>query len=403
MAAAPPRNASWRTVVLAAVATWAAIRVVYAALTLFVLTISAASSVPLDTFVRAWNHYDSRVFLLISQQGYWSLPASAFYPLYPALIAGVSRVLGIGADADSVGRLLVSLGIANAAALVGLVGLALLAWTEERSDAVADRAVRMAVVYPFAFVLATGYSESLFLAESVFCLLFARRGWWPAAAVAALLAGATRPTAVVLVAPLLWEYVRQQRSSWPSAWTSPRSWWRALPSLAGGAAVVGAAPAAIAGYMAYQWRHYGSPFTSFEVEGATWDRHLTPPWLTARAILHSLLIGPHWSAHETKLLATILAVVAILAVTLLGLRRAPFAFSLYMLGLIGLSVATPSLVYYEVIASAGRFLAVSAPAFILMGRWITRRPALEFPVTSVLLVVQVMLAVGYLYDGEGIL
>ena len=396
------QRADWRPVVAAAGVTWAVSRLACAVITYLAVTIPAAAPTGPRALLLAWNRWDTGWYLIISQQGYRSRMASAFYPLYPGLIGGVSWLLGDGHGPqwpayDPV-RLVAALGIANLGTLAGLIALALLAWTEERSAAAATWAVRAAIVYPFSFMLAAAYSEGLFLAEAACCLLLARRGRWLPCAAAALLAGATRPTAVVLVAPLAWEYFRQHRSSPALA----GGWRTAVPVLLRGAAAVGAAPAAIAGYMAYLWWRFGDPLTGLRVESEVWGRHLTPPWVTAWAVGRDLLFGPHWNHVEAKVLITVLAVVAMLAVTLLGLRTAPFAFTLYMLGLLLLCVASPALSYYNALGSAGRFLVVSVPAFLLVGSWVARRPGREFPGFGLLLAVQTLLAAAYLSGADGI-
>jgi hypothetical protein len=387
-------RADLRSVVLAAVVAWIASRLIAVAITYLAVSIWANPG-HATAFLKAWNQWDTGSYQSVAARGYWAPVATAFYPVYPGLIAGFTWLAGgthgPAWPAFAPVPLVVALVISNLGALAGLIGLALLAWNEDRSVTVARRTVQMAVAYPWAFMLVAGYSEGLFLPEAAFCLLFARRGRWLACGAVGLLAGLTRPTALVLVPAVLWELIRQRRSAGPDA-----------PSLVRGAVGVSGVPLAIAGYMGFLWWRFGNPFISLWAESHYWGRHLAWPWTTAHAIAHVLRAGPHWTQNEIKIVAIVVAVLAVLAVTLLGLRSMPFAFSLYMLGLIALSVASPMLTYYEVIGSAGRFLVVSVPVFLLMGRWISRRPALDFPVFGLLLVFQAMLAAAYVIGVDGI-
>jgi hypothetical protein len=76
----------------------------------------------------------------------------------------------------------------------------------------AERAVLYMAIFPTAFFFFAPYSESLFLLCAVSCVLFARLGRWPAAALLGALACATRSIGLVLVPVLIVEAVFQVRS-----------------------------------------------------------------------------------------------------------------------------------------------------------------------------------------------
>jgi hypothetical protein len=307
--------------------------------------------------------------------GYFDPPTSAFFPLYPGLVGGVSALLGhahgpVWPAFDSV-RLLVALGIANVSTLTGFVGLALLAAHEYGEERTASTAVLVAAAFPFAFFFAAAYSEGPFLAAAVFTLYFARRGQWKSAAVVGFLAGLTRPTAMALVLPVAWEYGRQH--GW---WKQRGSWRFRLPTALEALAVVGAAPAAIALYSAFLWQRFGTPLIWLKIQTEVWHRQAMPIWLTAAELGHRLLTFPPFSGVEAQLLLNLLPLLFCLLITVVAFRQMPFAFLLYMLGLCYLSIASPVLSTDELIVSAGRFLTLAIPVFLILARWIQRWPVI---------------------------
>src|SRR5262249_34038555 len=116
-------------VVLSAAGMWLATRIAYSVFTYFAVVLNPPGIAHARFLIEAWDQYDTHWYLLISRLGYSDPSASAFFPLYPGLVGGVSALLGhahgpVWPAFDGV-RLLVALGIANAFTLAGFVGLAL--------------------------------------------------------------------------------------------------------------------------------------------------------------------------------------------------------------------------------------------------------------------------------------
>ncbi len=142
-----------------------------------------------------WARWDSVWFLRIAEHGYGAYPNdAAFFPLYPALVGGVGRLLG--------GHYLAA-GIAVSLA-AGAAAFALL-WklAEPRlGPAGARRALLYLALFPTSFYLGAVYSESLYLLLVVAAFLLAERGrFWEAAAIAGL-ALLTRSSAIALLPSL---------------------------------------------------------------------------------------------------------------------------------------------------------------------------------------------------------
>jgi hypothetical protein len=194
----------------------------------------------------AFEHWDADWFLRIARDGYDVKQSASFFPLYPALTAGLGFVL----RSNLVAGVLISLVAA------GLAGVAVVRIARAiASPAVAADSVLFLALYPIAFVFTAVYSDALFLALASWSFLFAlERRPWPAA-ISAALAVLTRPTGIALLPALvmlLWSERRRARSILPLALI----------------------PAAFAGYCIYLHEHYGDAFAFVHSEGSFWLRHV---------------------------------------------------------------------------------------------------------------------------------
>jgi len=197
-----------------------------------------------------WARWDSVWFLRIAEHGYdaASGAASAFYPLYPATIGGLGRVL--------FGHYVLAGILVSLAAAFGSF-LLLYRLAEERLGADGGRrAVLYLAVFPFALFLQAVYSESLYLLLTLAAFALAERRRFLPAGAAAGLALLTRPTGAALLPALAL-----------LAWRE-RERLRALGSLA-------LAPLLFAAYPLYLWRAEGDPWAFVHAQ-RLWSRHLSP-------------------------------------------------------------------------------------------------------------------------------
>jgi len=187
-----------------------------------------------------WARWDSVHFLRVAEHGY-SASEAAFYPLYPALVAGVGRALG---GHYVLGGVLVSL-LAALGAFVLLERLA-----EERlGGSGARRTLLYLALFPTAFFLQAVYSESLFLLLCLGAFALAERGRFAHAGIVVGLAMLTRPTGIVLLPALA---LIARRQSWK----------------------LGTALPIAALYPLVLWREIGDPWAFARAEG-TWHRQLS--------------------------------------------------------------------------------------------------------------------------------
>jgi hypothetical protein len=82
-------------------------------------------------------------------------------------------------------------------------------------------------------------------------------------------------------------------------------------------------------------------------------------------------------AAEAHLLLNVVPLAICLIVVAVSIRRMPFAFTLFVLGLCYISVSAPVPRTPELIESTSRFLLAAAPVFLVIGRWTVTRPALS--------------------------
>lgn len=393
-----PHALPWRAIILEASAMWFVTRIALVVFTYFAATVlvklpyAAVGAPPQGgayTFsphllLHLWDRWDALWYVNIAQQGYFTGEATAFFPLYPLLIHLVALVLG------PTHTLLAAMIVSNVGVLAVFIGMGLLA-TQELGRADAPRAIRVTAAYPLAFFMAAAYTESVFVALAVFALLFARRGAWRWAALCAFLAALTRPTGAILIAPLLWEFARQQYGSLFS--TSVRDWrtWPSIflhalvdlprrpASLVTLALLVGAVPFAIVVYAAYLGLRFGHPLIFLHAQTIYWHRTGQPIWKTLIDAVVYFVKTPGWSYWQARQLIDLAPVLVFGALTLLTIRRTPFAFTLYMLGLLYLAVATPidTVPHTVTLVSSGRFLVAAAPIFLLLTHWGRSRPWLD--------------------------
>jgi hypothetical protein len=368
--AAEVRDRPWRSIFKQAFVLWLATRAIFVLVTYFAQLVTVARPgapgvpLPLGSF-GAWQQYDAVWYLLIASSGYAVLPRAAFFPLYPLLVGLVHTLFG--------GNLLLLSGmlVSNAAALAAFYGIGLLAAGEDGLGASAT-AIRVFGAYPLALFTFAAYADGLFVACAAFALFFARRGAWLAAAGCAFLAALTRPMGIILIAPLVWEYGRRQRW-WRAGWR-PQVAPRRLAALA---AVVLAVPLALAGYAIYlKWR-FGDALAFVHVQALVWHRGTEAPWQTLALAWHAFFSAPFWSGWDARLWVDALPVAVILVLTVVGARELPVSFTLYMAGLLVVSLVLPKADNGIPLAAAGRYLLPAVPIFLLLGRWIRRWSSLD--------------------------
>jgi hypothetical protein len=249
--------------------------------------------------------WDSDWYLRIAESGYrWPSSTPAFFPLYPALVAVLGRLLG---DHFLLAGVLVSLAAAAVAfvLLYDLVRLRL-------GPGDARRAVLYLAVFPTSLFLGAVYGEALFLALAIGTFVLAERGRLGWASVVAGLAILTRAQGLALL-PALAVF----------AWRAERHG-RALATLSIPIALFLVYPIVLEA-----WIGHGLAFLDAQ---RVWDRSLAPLGPLGglvQAVGEGDVLGP--------LLAVALVGLAVLAWRVLGA-----AYGVYALAALALPMAFPS-------------------------------------------------------------
>jgi hypothetical protein len=392
----------WRRITFTALIPWAVTRIAYIILGAIAARLPQQAPAQGTGFFAVWQRFDTNWYLSIATRGYYNPQQVAFFPLYPALIRVLSIVLGGNS-------LLAALVVANLSTLTAMVAIGALAAWEMRDEGAARWAILALMIYPFSFFLATAYTEGLFLTFATLCLLFARQGRWRAAVVSALLAGATRPTGVALIAPLAWEWLRQHGLLQPEQWRGllqagraqvAQTWlgrlWGAARSGWSGLLAVAAVPAFIVGLAIFAGLRFHHPLLIVNVRRDYWGLVSAPVWRTIpREIIH-MVRAPFGSDPQIVMALDVAALTVATAGVIALARRTPMAYTLYLLGLLYLCVAQPAAVALQVLQGPGRYLLASSPLFIALGSVLKQHPRVRVVLIALGVALQLYLAVRFL-------
>lgn len=404
---APARRVRWRRVVWQAVALWLTTRAALVLFTCFAIAFHLGPQSHTAVTPRAlalhWERWDALWYLGIAQHGYASAQATAFFPLYPLLIRAAALVIGPH-------WLAAGLLVANLGTLGGFIGLALLAASEASAEAPAWGAIRVLAAYPLAFFLAAPYSDGLLLAFAACGLLAARRGRWGWATLCVCLALLDRPTGAVLLVPVLWEYASAHRglrwTEWRGQWHGPE----VVRAVGGATLILGLAALVIGLYMTFLWRQFGDPLLFLHAEHQFWHHqsivtlHTTVHTVAASsrvaaATSTQAAVSVGWSYEVARALVDLVPVVLFALLLVVGAKRLPVSFSLYMGCLLLLIVSSPRPERLGYFVSAGRYFIAAVPAFVLLGRWVARRPWLDMLLVSGGFLLQAVFAAYFLAGG----
>jgi hypothetical protein len=286
-----------------------------------------------------WGRWDTMFYLDIARNGYSALPPdggwvyhAAFFPLYPALMRGLSELLG-GAPIFHMGVLLAQLMLVLAVIYFDkLVRL-------DRPDSFAELTVACLLAYPASHFFSAVYPESTVIFLGVFALYCVRTGRAGVAALACALAVWTRPDGWLLCLPTLYELCRGADGRLR---LTPRVHWLLVP-------VVALLP-----LLGLHWQLYDDPIYFVHVQAA-WKRQLSFPLVALFRVDRSV---------DYNLFA--LAALALLAYAFA--RRVRPAYTL----LVGASLMLP--LSTGQLQSIHRFLGHTFPLFFFLADFLEGRP-----------------------------
>jgi Mannosyltransferase (PIG-V) len=314
--------------------------------------------------------WDAGWFVRIAEKGYDPDDGSAeFYPAFPLVSRAFAWLLPVGA----LGAATLVSNVSFLLALILLYGLTTLEYTEN----VARRSVMLLASFPASFVFMAPYSESLFLLSSVAAFWWARRGRWRSAAIAGVIATATRAVGLVLIPALLIEAAREGD-----------------PSRRGRRMVAALVPAGgFLAYLAYWLMRSGDPLLPLRAP-ALWQRTAQVPFLM---IGKGIALGVQGVGDADGLYwtADLLLTGAIVGALVVGWRSLRISYVVY-------AACTFAILFTFAYAprpflGIPRYAAVMFPAFWIMG---LKLPSRAFAVVTAISVVgYVIAAVAFMNQG----
>ncbi|HEX8068573.1 MAG TPA: hypothetical protein VF546_01390 [Pyrinomonadaceae bacterium] len=331
---------------------WSVIKLVLAAKFLIIVLGGVAFEVwqnkPLEPslgWLKVWNRWDAVQYQSLAQNGYQAAGDArfliVFFPLYPLL----TRLVAFVARDYILSAFIVS-GVASVAAVVLLKRLTEL----DETETLARRAAWFLVIFPTSYFLHVGYTESLFLALVLGCLLAGRGGRWHLAGALSVLAALCRVNGLILCPVLLveaWqEYRAARRWRWQWAW----------------------AAGALVGFAGYLWLNYhvtGQAFTFMTYQREHWYRNLAPPWAGLRSAFNGMWGAPE-NAHMVGFEEFFFALLG-LGATVASARLLRLSYTVWM-ALNWLLFTSTSFML-----SVPRYTLTLFPVFILFAR-LSRRP-----------------------------
>ncbi len=311
----------------------------FAVTRLFILIVGALAmylipQAPLDIayhvsdnpFLDMWSRWDAMWYIRVANDGYNYIPGEqstiAFYPLYPALLKGVTALLTLGRDVTLADYTVAGLIISNLACLGALTALYKLT-ALEFDDETGRRAAWYLALYPGSLFLSAPYAEPLYFALIITSFYLARKQVWGLGGYVAFLASLSRLVGMFACIPFIAEVYQQWRKTRKigTAWVAV-----VLPLF--GALL----------FPVYLFWRFGDPLAVINVQkawqrepGQLWDtflRYFTDP-VFAHAYSHSLL-----DLGFTLVALTLLA---------LGARKLPLRYTLFAALVLFSSIGTGTL------------------------------------------------------------
>jgi len=227
-----------------------------------------------------WNRWDAPHYVDIAKYGYTAVGEQRFFivflPLFPLFI----KLFALAIPSYELAALLVS-NLASALASIYLFKLARL----DLSESAALRSVFYFCIFPTAYFLIAGYSESLFLLLAISCIYYARTRRWTLAGIAGMLATATRLTGLALVPALICEFLQQQQmqcdANSDAKTEEGKEKWEAVIAIL-------MTPLSFLAYLMLNFAVFGDAFAFVSIEREHWFKQFAPPWVGLLVAIHGI-------------------------------------------------------------------------------------------------------------------
>ncbi len=273
-----------------------------------------------------WSRWDAMWYIRVADEGYSYVPGEqstiAFYPLFPALLKGLTLILTLGRPPSLAEYTVAGLIIANLAFLVALTALYRL--TELEFDAeVGGRATWFLAIYPGSLFLSAPYAEPVTMALVIGSFYLARRRLWGWGGYVAFLAAISRLVGAFVFIPFAYEVWQQWRKTRQIGTT----WVAIVFPLFGGLL-----------FPLYLFWRFGDPLAIINVQKA-WQRQPGAIWDTFLRYLYEPVNAHAYSMSALDLGFTLVALVFLV----LGLRKLSWHYTLFAALVLYASIGTGTL------------------------------------------------------------
>ena len=296
-------------------------------------------------FLWSRANFDGEHFLAIAQFGYQPL-TYFFFPFYPLLI----KLLG--------NSVVTALLISHFCFLITLLGFYKLIQLDF-SEKIAKLSLIMLLIFPTSFYFGMVYSESLFLALSIWAFYLIRKNNFFIAGILIALASITRLIGVALFIPFFYEF-------WISRKKSLRNFMGFLIS-----------PLGLITYLIYLKITTGDYLNFFNTVSVFGEQRSTSIILLPQVfyryffkVLPNLNLS-HFPSFFPAVLETLTAII-FLIIIIFGYKKLRISYWIYLL--IGYLIPTLSGSF----SSLPRYVLILFPAYIYLSQFLIKRPILRF-------------------------
>lgn len=303
----------------------------------------------LDTLsTGAWFYarWDSYRYVLIAKDGYENPKLATFFPGYPILLRLTDTVLlspFFEDDSKNSRMALAGMVVSAVASLIAAWGMMTLARDRLGDEDEAFRSTFYMLIFPTAMFMVQVYTESAYLALSLWGLVFVYRMQWRYAVPLLIYATLTRPTGIFLCFPMLTQWLDY--------------WWRGK-RLSYGMLLAAASP--VITFFVFN-RYLGiNGIDTFQAQ-QDFGRYMLQP----QAVL-AFLQQLGWmgiDSHGTVQIGLDIALTLFATVMCLLEWNRHSGLALYGLGATWISLATGQLV------SQNRYVLIVIPIFFVLARW----------------------------------
>jgi hypothetical protein len=173
-----------------------------------------------------------------------------------------------------------------------------------------------------------------------------------------------------------------------------------LRQLPQGALLALAAPIGIGLFMLYLWLVIGDPLGVYHAQVYFAHSSLFYPVGLVDGV-HYYLTRPLLSFTHLRQMVDIMPLVGLTAIALVAARRQPLAYSVLVIELFVLTTQGPKIVSPgdAVFVSAGRYMLMALPSFLIIGQWFKQRPWLGAAICAASFIMQIVFAVYFLQSG----